>query len=366
MRKTSWQDFDWGLLIIAISLTVIGVAMIYSATLGAEDEILANAWRKQAIYAVVGVVLMILVSIIDYRVLESLQWPIYILTLGTLVFTLIFGSSEIGSVRRFLYIGGLSIQPSFPALIMLLVSQAGLLAHNAPSPPGIQEFAASLILMAIASVLVFSQPNLSTATLYVASWGVMVFASGIPWAYLAGVGGLGLAGLPVIWANMDDYMRDRVFNFLNPELDPGAYYNVQQALISIGSGGLLGKGFATGTQSQLHFLRVRHTDFIFSVICEELGFLGAGLILIIFGFLLWRLLRIAANAGDATGRLVVTGVTAYIFYQLMINLGMNLKLIPVAGLPMPFISSGGSALVVTFVGLGLVESIAMHQRRLEF
>jgi len=366
MRQTSWQDFDWGLLIIAISLTVIGVAMIYSATLGADDDILANAWRKQAIYAVVGVVLMLLVSIVDYRVLESLQWPIYLVTLGILGLTLLFGSSEIGSVRRFIYIGGLSIQPSFPALLLLIVSQAGLMAHTAPAPPGLQEFGASLALTGVAAFLVFSQPNLSTATLYIAAWGVMVFASGLPLGYLAGAGGLGLTGLPIVWANMDGYMRNRVLNFMNPELDPGAYYNVQQALISIGSGGLLGKGFAIGTQSQLHFLRVRHTDFIFSVICEELGFVGAGLILLIFAFLLWRLLRTAANAGDATGRMIVSGVTAYIFYQLVVNLGMNLKLIPVAGLPMPFISSGGSALVVTFIGLGLVESVAMHQRRLEF
>ena len=194
----------------------------------------------------------------------------------------------------------------------------------------------------------------------------MIFASGIPLGYMQGMGILGLIAAPILWANMDEYMRNRIFTFFDPTTDPGAYYNIQQALISIGSGGLLGKGFATGTQSQLHFLRVRHTDFIFSVICEELGFVGAGLILLLFGLLLWRLLRIAANAADATGQLIVIGVTTYIFYQLLINLGMNLNVIPVAGLPMPFISSGGSALVITFVGLGLVESVAMRHKRMEY
>jgi rod shape determining protein RodA len=364
MRKSPWQDFDWGLLLIAVVLTVIGLAMIRSATQGSDS--LADAWRRQAIYAAVGIVLMFLMAFVNYRLLESLQWPLYFLTLVILAFTLLFGESEIGDVRRFIFIGGISIQLAFPALILLIISQASLLARNAPNPPGLQEFVVSLIMTGAASVLVFRQPNLSTATLYLATWVIMIFASGIKMTYLEGVGILALLAAPILWANMDDYMRDRIYNFLDPTRDPGAYYNIQQALISIGSGGLMGKGFATGTQSQLHFLRVRHTDFIFSVICEELGFVGAALILLVFTLLLWRLLRIAANASDTTGQLIVVGVTTYIFYQLLINLGMNLSIIPVAGLPMPLISSGGSGLVITFVGLGLVESVAMRHRRLEF
>jgi len=360
MRRSLWQDFDWGLLLIAVALAAIGVAMIYSATLISED--LADQWRRQAVYAGIGVGLMFAVASIDYRVLESLIWPIYFTTVAVLAFTLLFGTSEIGDVRRFIYIGGTSIQPAFPALLLLIICQAGLLARNAPSPPGILEFAASLVLSALAAFLVFSQPNLSTATLYIACWAAIVFGSRINLAYVGGVGAAGLAAIPVLWANMDVYMRNRITNFLDPTADPGAYYNVQQALIAIGSGGLWGKGFATGSGSQLGFLRVRHTDFIFSVICEELGFVGAGIILLIFALLLWRLMRIAGNAEDATGQLIVIGVTTYIFYQLLINLGMNLNVIPVAGLPMPFISSGGSVLVVTFLGLGLVESVAMRQR----
>jgi len=363
MRKSPWLHFDWGLLIIAVVLTVIGLAMISSATRGAED--LADTWRRQAIYGAIGVGLMFLVASIDYRLLESLEWPIYILTVGVLGFTLLFGSSEIGAVRRFIYIGGTSIQPAFPALLLLIISQASLLARNAPSPPRLTEFLISLGLTGLASFLVFSQPNLSTATLYFATWAAMIYASRLHFGYLMGAGALALGALPVVWANLDSYMQNRIQNFLDPTRDRGAYYNVEQALISIGSGGLLGKGFATGTQSQLHFLRVRHTDFIFSVICEELGFVGAALILLIFALLLWRMLRIAANAEDATGQLIVVGVITFIFYQLLINLGMNLNVIPVAGLPMPFISSGGSALVVTFLGLGLVESVAMRQHRLD-
>ena len=364
MQRSTWEHFDWGLLITAVALTVIGLAMIYSATLDWEE--LSTTWRRQAIYAAVGMGLMFLVASVDYRLLESLEWPLYFLALAVLVFTLFFGSSEIGDVRRFIYVGGTSIQPAFPALILLIISQASLLARNAPARPGIGEFVGSVALTAVAAFLVFSQPNLSTATLYVAVWVAMIFTSGLNFLYLAGAGALGLAMIPLLWSNMDAYMQARIMNFADPSRDPGAYYNVQQALISIGSGGLWGKGFATGTQSQLHFLRVRHTDFIFSVICEELGFVGAALILLVFVILLWRLLYIAGTADDATGRLIVSGVAAYIFYQLLVNLGMNLNVIPVAGLPMPFISSGGSALVVTFLGLGLVQSVAMRHRRLEF
>lgn len=364
MRKSPWQYFDWILLILAVMLTAIGVAMISSATKGSVA--LADTWRRQAIYGIVGVVLMFLTASINYRLLESLQWPLYFLTLVILVLTLMFGQSEIGQVRRFIYIGGISVQPAFPALILLIISQASLLARHAPNPPGLQEFLISFVLMTGAAALVFRQPNLSTATLYIGAWIVMIFVSGMRLTYLGGVGLAGLIAAPAVWSVMDTYMRDRIFTFLDPTRDPGAYYNIQQALISIGSGGLMGKGFGAGTQSQLHFLRVRHTDFIFSVIAEELGFVGAALILLIFALMLWRLLRIAAHAGDSTGKLIVAGVTAYIYYQLIINLGMNLSVIPVAGLPMPFISSGGSSLVITFMGLGLVQSVAMRYRRLEF
>ena len=364
MKGARWRDFDWGLLVIVLFLTVIGVAMIYSATLGSDS--LADAWRKQALYAVLGLAGLFLTSMVDYHLLESLQWPIYIVTIIILIFTLAFGRSEIGNVRRFIFIGGISIQPAFPALILFIISLAGVLARQAPRPPGSKEFSVSLWMLIIAALLVFKQPNLSTATLYAATWATMAFASGLNLIYLGGLGGLGILSVPLALPHLPQYMQDRILNFLNPARDPWAQYNLNQALISIGSGGFWGKGFASGTQSQLHFLRVRHTDFIFSVICEELGFVGAAAILFLYILLLWRLLRIAANAADLTGTLIVVGIIAYIFYQLIINLGMNLSLLPVAGLPMPFISSGGSSLFIAYLGIGLVEGIAMHQRGLDF
>lgn len=364
MQKSNWQYFDWWLLILVLALTIVGVAMIYSATL--DSESLADLWRKQALYGAIGLVLLFITAMINYRLLESLQWPLYIFTLLTLIFTLIFGSSEIGNVRRFIYIAGTSVQPAFPALILLIITQASLLARNAPDAPGLREFVAALIMTSAAAFLVFRQPNLSTATLYVATWAAMIFASKMNLTYIGALGLTGITAIPLVLPYLPTYMQNRIYNFMQPERDPWSKYNLDQALISIGSGGLWGKGFAAGTQSQLHFLRVRHTDFIFSVICEELGFIGAVLVLLLFTLLLWRLLRIAAEAGDLTGQLIVIGITTYIFYQLIINLGMNLNLLPVAGLPMPLISSGGSSLVIAYVGIGLVESVAMRRKRLEF
>ena len=345
MNRSLWQYFDWSVLFIAVVLTALGVAMIYSATL--EHEPLADAWRNQALYGAIGLTLMLVVSRIDYRLLESLQWPLYLLVLGLLIFTLLLGRSEIADVRRFIYVGGVSVQPAFPA-------------------PDATAFFLSLGLTGLAAFLVYQQPNLSTATLYTAVWGAMLFTSGMNLSYVGGLVIGMVAAFPMVLPRLPEYMQDRIRNFLDPTRDPWAQYNIEQALISIGSGGFWGKGFAAGTQSQLHFLRVRHTDFIFSVICEELGFAGALVVLALFGLLLWRLLRVAARAADLTGQLIVVGVITYIFYQLIVNIGMNLNLVPVAGLPLPFISSGGTSLVIAYVGLGLVESVAMRRRRLEF
>ncbi len=364
MRRSVWRNFDWWLLLIPIFLTIFGVMMIYSATLGSES--LADAWRKQAIYGLIGVVFFFLTASINYRLLENFLWPIYGLTIGILLFTLAFGTSEIGNVRRFIFIGGVSIQPAFPALILLIITQAALLARRDPLPPTQGDFLLSLGLTGLAAFLVFRQPNLSTATLYMATWLAMTFAAGVSLAYF---GGMALAAgivAPVIWANLQGYMKQRILNFLNPaQTNPGDNYNLIQALISIGSGGFWGKGWASGSQSQLHFLRVRHTDFIFSVVCEEWGFVGAMALFALYIFLLWRMIRIAVHAGDMTGRLITVGIVLYVFYQLVINLGMNLSLIPVAGLPLPFVSSGGSSLVIAFIGLGLVESVAMYRERIE-
>ena len=194
----------------------------------------------------------------------------------------------------------------------------------------------------------------------------MVFAAGVRFLYLAVLAGGALAAFPIVWTQMEGYMQRRLLTFLNPASDPAARYNVDHALISIGSGGLLGKGFRHGTQSQLHFLRIRHTDFIFSVIGEELGLLGCLLVIGLLAFILWRILRAADLARDSLGRLMAVGIAAILFFQAFVDIGVNLGVMPVTGIPLPFVSSGGSSLITFMLAVGLVESVLIHRKKIDF
>jgi rod shape determining protein RodA len=195
----------------------------------------------------------------------------------------------------------------------------------------------------------------------------MIYAAGLRWQQAAVFGAVGVAAMPMMWFAMQGYMQKRLIVFLDPSHDPGARYNIDQALIAIGSGGLYGKGFVNPSSlSQLHFLRVRHTDFIFSVIAEELGMLGVLVLFAFFVLLFFRLLRIASISRDAFGRYLVIGFTMMIFFQAAVNIAMNLSLLPVAGLPLPFISYGGSSLLTLMFALGIAESVAMRHKKLEF
>jgi len=209
--------------------------------------------------------------------------------------------------------------------------------------------------------LVFLEPDLSTAMVFIVAWIAAAFVSGVRLLYLAGTGLLGFGALIPLWQVMKGYQRERILTFLDPSRDPGELYNIDQALISIGSGGLWGQGYAVGSQSQLHFLRVRHTDFVFSVVGEELGFIGAALVMFLFAVLAWRLLMAALTAKDTFGRLLVVGAGALIFFPMISNIGLNIGVLPVAGLPLPFFSDGGGALITYLVALGLVESVAMRR-----
>ncbi len=214
--------------------------------------------------------------------------------------------------------------------------------------------------------LIYLQPDLGTALTMIAIWVAMIWMAGMRFRHLAILVAAGLAALPLVWMNLEDYMRDRLTLFINPAGDPDSYFNVHQALVSIGSGGWVGKGLTKGSQSQLHFLRVRHTDFIFAVTAEELGFLGAVAMIGLLFFLLWRILRIAERSRDTFGRLLAAGVGGLVFFQSVINIGMNLGLMPVTGIPLPFVSYGGSSFLTLMLGIGLVESVAMRHKKLEF
>ena len=389
----AWRHFDYVLLAVTVLLAAYGVLMIYSANLGSIDPDLEFLWRRQALVGVIGVGVIFLLAIFprDYEWLGDFWWLAYLLAVVLLVLAYFFGSSEIGDVSGWLNVGLFQFQPSFLAMNLLTVSvgavlsrrrkrrgsstpllfgapKTNLLAEAPAERPDFVNYVASGIMTFVLTAFVFLQPDMATAAVLVLIWLAMLFESDIPMRHLLFTGVLGVGALYPIWKLMAlfPYTRDRIYGFINPGSDPDVAYQLNQAAIAIGSGGLWGKGFAQGTQSQLRYLPVRHTDFIFSVVGEELGFAGIVLLFVLYIVLLLRLLRIILMASDTFGRMLVTGTLAMILSQLCVNIGMNLGLFPVAGLPLPFISYGNSALLTTMIGIGLAENVAMHYRKLEF
>ncbi|GAB4541850.1 MAG: FtsW/RodA/SpoVE family cell cycle protein [Anaerolineae bacterium] len=361
MTRRLWRNFDWLLLASAILLMVFGIAMISSATRGTED--LADYWQRQALFAASGTILLMLVAVFDYRFYETLHRPLYALTIVLLSVVFVVGEITQGVQR---WIGTRAIQPSEIAKIVVIIGLAKLLADHDGDMGRPRHLLLSLGYVLLPMALIYLQPDLSTALMLGFIWLAMVLMAGVRLLHLGILTVAGAIASPLVWITLQDYMRERILLFIDPQGNPDDYYNVQQALISIGSGGWLGKGFGNGTQSQLHFLRVRHTDFIFSVIGEELGLLGAIVLFGLFTILLWRILRVAAIAQDPFGRLICTGVSILVFLQTTVNIGVNLGLLPVTGLPLPFVSYGGSSLWTFLIALGLVESVAMRHKKLDF
>ncbi|MGA9348160.1 MAG: rod shape-determining protein RodA [Anaerolineae bacterium] len=361
MDRKIWRNFDFVLLAITVLLIAFGIAMIYSATLDTPD--LQDLPRRQAILALVGLALLLLVAAIDYRFLESLQKPLYVLTIAYLLLVLLVGKTTYGAQR---WISGTSFQPSELAKVLIVVTLAQFLAQHEKDIGRFRYILVSIIYVAVPMVLIYLQPHLGTVIVLAVVWLIMVLMAGMRLLHLGILGFVGLLSAPLIWFSLEDYMQRRLLLFINPAQDPAARYNIDQALISIGSGGWLGKGYASGSQSQLHFLRVRHTDFIFSVIGEEMGLVGALFMFALIGVILWRIIRAASLARDSFGRLIACGVAAVIFFQSVVNIGMNLGLLPVMGIPLPFISSGGSSLIALLIAEGLVQSVVMRYRKIEF
>jgi rod shape determining protein RodA len=385
-----WRHFDYVLLVVTILLTIFGVVMIRSATRGYLDQDLQGRWRQQAVVGAAGVGLIFLLAAFprDYNWLGDFWWLAYLLALVLLVLVLIFGGSEIADVSTWLKVGDFTFQPSYPAMILLAVSTGAILTRErrkqgssktplfgapktslveAPAErPDLVNYLISGLMTLVVAALVFRQPDMATAVVLVFMWLVMLFESDVPLRYLALTAVVALASAYPLWRLMglfgEGYMQKRVLDFFNPTPS----YHVRAALLAVGSGGLWGKGLGQGTQSQLRYLPARHTDFIFAVTAEELGFAGVVLLFALYIVLFIRLLRIILIASDTYGRLLVTGVLAMILFQFVVNIGMNLGVLPVAGLPLPFITDGSTPLLTTMVGIGIAENVVMRHRKFEF
>jgi len=311
----------------------------------------------------IGLSLLYLLDCLTLRVTDVFRNLLYVAMVVMLGAVFEIGQVSGGAQS---WLGAGAVQPSEMAKIVLIIVLAKFLADREERMEELGTVLASLGIVAVPMVLIYLQPDLGTAIVLIAVWAAMLWTAGMRvrhWLILAAASA---AVLPLLWFALQDYMRERLVLFLNPTTDPDSYFNIHQALVSIGSGGFIGKGLTHGTQSQLHFLRVRHTDFIFAVAAEELGFLGAMVIVGLLFVILWRTLRIAEHSRDTFGRLIAAGVAAIILFQTVINIGMNLGILPVTGLPLPFVSYGGSSLVTLMIGMGLVESVAVRHRKLEF
>ncbi len=360
-----WRNFDFVLMGVTLILIIYGVLMIRSATIGAVDTDLQNRVVRQEQYAAIGIVVLLFTAAIDYRLLGSLHRYIYLVLVGLLALVVGLGVVGAAGAQRWLQVG-IPVQPSELAKILLIIVMGQHLQHQYRKLDKVRTVLISLAYVGLPAMLIFIQPNLGITLLVMFTWFVMVWAAGLRGKHIALGLTIILIGLPILWSNMQDYQRGRIYSFFGCDDSQGNCYNIKQSQISIGSGGLFGQGYANGTQTQLRFLRVRHTDFIFSVIAHELGFVGAVAVLVLIGLLLWRIMRAAALARDPLGSLICYGVAANIFFQTTVSIGMNLQLLPVTGLTLPFISSGGSSLLTLLFGLGLVQSVVMRHKQMDF
>jgi rod shape determining protein RodA len=363
LERSLWRNFDWLMLAVVLILCGLGITMIYSATYNTID--LADYWVRQIVFLVIGVVALFLISAFDYRQLELLAVPGFLAFVLLLVLVALIGTEQ-GGAQSWLNVGGTLVQPTEAGKFLLIIFFAWYLSWFHDRMGKLQYLILALLLLVAPLVLVYVQPDFGMTITYAFIGGVLILMGGIRmWQVLLMVAGVA-AVAPFLWSTMQGYMLERIQIFLNPASNPDASYNINQALIAIGSGGWLGQGWTYGSQNQLHFLRVRHTDFIYSVIAEEWGLIGSLLILAMLLFVVWRVLRVADLARDDFGRLLAVGVAAIIFFQIVINVGMNVAIMPVTGLTLPFVSYGGSSLVSMFVAIGLAQSVVMRHKRLEF
>lgn len=340
--------FDWLMASVVACLLIFGLLIIRS--------IAPNIFLEQLVFAILGLGLFFLFSQIDWRIYPRMAWFFYIASLLMLGVTFIFGTISRGAIR-WIQIGGLTIQPSELIKPFLILFFAWFFSDG--DRIDFPKIILGGLLLALPALLVFAQPDLGSAIVIGLFWLAMILGAGLGWRWLAAGVGMVLLMLPLVWRFLKDYQRQRIYTFLNPTLDPlSSGYNIIQSIIAVGSGQLFGRGLGMGTQSHLRFLPERHSDFIFASVAEELGFLGVVILLFLFVLLLWRILRVAQNVNDRFAMLVCLGVFAMIFSQSFINAGMNLGLLPVTGITLPLVSSGGSSLMAIMIGLGIIENIA--------
>ncbi len=350
----------WPLLIVVTALSAIGVMTLYSVAGGSFEP-----WaERHALRFLVAVGVLLAMALVTPRSWMAVAYPAYVLSVAALCLVPVLGAEALGA-KRWIQVGGFSVQPSEFIKVSLVLALARYY-QVLPTAKISKPFYVALPLVAIAVpvILTLRQPDLGTAALFAILGLTMMFLAGVSWIYFLGGAGALVAAIPLIWTNLHDYQRRRIEVFLDPEKDPlGAGYHIAQSKIAFGAGGVSGRGFMQGTQSQLDFLPEKHTDFIFTMIGEEWGFVGVVVLLVIFACLLMMLISMSISVQHQFGRLLVSGAGVTVFVYLLINVAMVTGLVPVVGVPLPLVSYGGTSMFTVMTLIGLAMSAHVHARQ---
>lgn len=352
--------FDWSLFLLPLILSVFGIVIIFTITYGNGR----NLALSQSIFLILGLVIAMSLSFVDYRTIKGLYLILYLITLAFLIYVYFFGKHSLGAAR-WIDFGFFQLQPSEIFKLVILVVLAKFFADWKEINLGKIIF--TLVMVTVPLYLILKQPDLGTTLVILMGFLTILFLSPIKKIYLI----IGLAVLlafsPVAWRFLKTYQKNRIVAFVNPSVDPkGVGYNVNQAKIAVGSGGLWGQGLGKGSQSSLNFLPVVYADFIFAGTAEATGFIGSVFLILISCALILRIIIIARLSKDDFGMYLAGGIAAIFFFQMLVNIGMNMGIMPVTGIPLPFVSYGGSAMLVDFAAIGVLQSIYIHRKKITF
>ncbi|HLE78791.1 MAG TPA: rod shape-determining protein RodA [Candidatus Limnocylindrales bacterium] len=364
-----WRAFDLQLATYAVLLTCFGLAMAYSNTVAGGDALLltGSVFLRGLLWTSIALIVFVLATAFDYKWLKTVAWPLYAVQLGLLGLTLAIGTG-VGGASRWISVGGLQFQFSELAKILMIVSLANYLAARQGRMDSLRNIVGACLLAGPPLALVLIQPDLGTSLVFAAIVAGMLFMSGASLRWLGAITFAVLAALPFVWTYvLRDYQKERLTSFIDPLSDVrGAGYQLYQSQIAVGSGGWFGKGLTNGTQNQLDFLPVQTTDFVFAILAEELGFIGGMVVIGLFLALIWRVLVGGWRSRDPFGTMFAAGLGSMLVFQLFVNVGMVIGIMPITGIPLPFITHGGASLISIAAGLGILESINIRQGRAEW
>ncbi len=361
------ENFDWGILLVAVILSIIGVITIYSATRPVLDIEQQSFYVKQFYWIALSLVSFFVFISIDYKWLIKFAYLFFILGIVLLIIVLVAGRTGMGA-QRWINLGFVSFQPSEFFKLFFIMAVARYLSHKEQaSRINFRElFKMSAVFLVVPAILILKQPDLGTTLMFLFIFGAMILMAGLRKRIILITVIICLLSMPFagnyIWGGLKDYQKQRIIAFIDPQADPqGVGYHITQSKVSIGSGGLLGKGYLEGTQGPYRFLPENHTDFIFSIFAEERGFLGSLVLFLLYFFIMWRGFDTAKKARDREGCFLALGVTFMFSFYFFINVGMTLGMLPVVGVPLPLMSYGGTALLSNFLALSIIENVRMRR-----